>query len=182
MNNIAVYPGSFDPVSYGHLSILHVATLMFDKVIIAIGNNPRKKSFIPINDRIDLIRKSITDFNSDIEIASFDGLLSKFCEDNNAKFIIRGLRSITDFEFELNMASVNADLNPLIHTIFIPTDPSLSMVSSSVIREIYNCGGKIPRNYTTQCVIKYLDTSRIEAEKIIEKTSKMLEERASSIK
>lgn len=161
MNNIAVIPGSYDPITIGHIGIIHSATNMFDKVIVAIGNNPKKKPFIPINDRIELIKTSIKDLGEDVFVVSFDGLLVKFCEENNAKFIIRGLRSITDYEFELAMSSVNFDLNPTIQTIFIPTHPSVSMISSSVIREIYYSNGKIPKEYVHPVVIEYLNSKKL---------------------
>ena len=158
MNNIAVIPGSYDPISNGHISIINAALEIFDQVIVAIGSNSRKKPFIPVEDRIELINQ--LNFPKKIMVCSFDGLLSDFCKKCKATIIIRGLRSITDFEYELEVARVNADLNPKLQTIFIPADPNISMVSSSVIKEICGNDGIIPEKYAPLCVVEYLNNRK----------------------
>jgi len=158
MNKIAIYPGSFDPISFGHLPIIRDAANLFDKLIIGVGNNLSKKGLIPINDRISLILLCIAEYiKVDIEVERFDGLLAKYCRENEISYIVRGLRDVSDFQLEINMSFINRDLNPKLKTIFIPAEITNSYISSSAIREIFINGGELPSNYVPKPVKEYLE-------------------------
>ena len=142
MNKIAVFPGSFSPFSLGHKAVVDSALPLFDKVIIAIGNNPEKNQYFSIEER----QKWINDVYKDmpnISVEQYDGLTVDFCKIVNANFIVRGLRSSHDFKFEKNIAQMNKKLNAEIETIFIITPPELSHISSTVLRDVIKNGGDI---------------------------------------
>jgi pantetheine-phosphate adenylyltransferase len=133
----AVYAGTFDPITRGHVDIAKKAHAMFDTLILAVGDNPAKKTLFTRDERMQLIRHVLPGAN----LMTFDGLLAKFCEDGNVDVIVRGLRALTDFEYELSMAHANRTLAPWVETVFIPTAPELSFVSSSAVKEIAKHGG-----------------------------------------
>ena len=154
----AIVPGSYDPVTCGHLYIINAAARIFNEVIVAIGNNPIKKSFIPIDYRLSLIKEC--DLPTNVKVDVFEGLLADYCKEKDINIIVRGVRSVTDFEYELNMVHVNSDLSGTLQTIFVPANLNLSMVSSSIIRDIWNIKHKIPEQfakYIPMPVIKYLN-------------------------
>jgi pantetheine-phosphate adenylyltransferase len=142
MNKIAVFPGSFSPFTLGHKAVVDSALTLFDKVIIAVGNNPEKNQYFSIEERMQWI-ESVYDNNQKIEIKRYEGLTVDFCKKENANYIIRGLRDSHDFKFEKNIAQMNKKLNPDIETIFIITPPELSHISSTILRDIIKNGGDI---------------------------------------
>lgn len=133
---IAVFPGSFDPVTKGHEDIINRISPLFDKIYVAVGVNSNKKSFFPLEKRVQWLKECFVD-NSVIEVATYDGLTIDFCREKEAHYIIRGVRNTQDFHFENDIAIVNKQLAPEIETLLLPTSPDLSYISSTVIREIY---------------------------------------------
>lgn len=140
--NICIYPGSFDPITNGHLDIIKRSSQLFDKVIVGIIQNPNKNSFFTLEERIDLIKKATNSIHN-IEIDNFTGLLIDFAKKKNARVIIRGLRAISDFEYEFQMASMNHKLDPKIETVFMMTNIKYSYLSSSMVKEVGLLGGCI---------------------------------------
>lgn len=140
MTRIAVYPGSFDPVTCGHLDIIRRSSKLFDMVIVAVLNNSAKKPLFSVNERIALIQKSITDLTN-CKVMHFDGLLVDFAKQQSATAVIKGLRTISDFEYEYQMAQLNKNLNANIETLFMVTNANYSYISSSVVKEIATLGG-----------------------------------------
>ncbi len=139
---IAVYAGSFDPVTLGHVDLIERAGNLFDQVIIAVGRHPTKKAFFSFQERIDLLTEATKGF-SNVRVDSFDGLLIQYCESIGARLIVRGLRAVTDFEYELQIAHANADMVPKVDTIFLPTRTKYGFVSASLVREIASHGGDV---------------------------------------
>ncbi|HDS08983.1 MAG TPA: pantetheine-phosphate adenylyltransferase [Firmicutes bacterium] len=141
-DNTGIYPGSFDPVTYGHIDIVHRATKIFEKVIIAVLQNPNKKITFSIDDRVEMIKDSVKD-HPNIEVESFDGLLIEYLKKRRARAIIRGLRMISDFENEFQMALINRKMSPDFETVFLMTTEEYSFLSSSLIKEIFMLGGDV---------------------------------------
>jgi len=137
---IGVYPGSFDPVTNGHLDIIERASKLFDKLIVAVLINSNKSPMFSVEKRLEFLRESCKGINN-IEVASFDGLLIEFMKKKNANTIIKGLRAVSDFEYEFQMALMNRKLNPEIETIFMMTSNKYSYLSSSLIKEVAKFGG-----------------------------------------
>lgn len=144
MNKRAVFPGSFDPITIGHFNIVERAKQLFDQIVIAIGVNDSKKYFHPLDERINYL-KALYKGDPQIEINAYKGLTVDFCKTEDAKFIVRGLRSTTDFEYEKTIALFNRQLNPSIETVFLMSAPEYSHISSSVVREILRHGGDASR-------------------------------------
>ncbi len=151
---IAVYPGSFDPITKGHLDILKTGAEIFDKVIIAVAKNSEKKSFLAADVRVKLIKESIAHFDN-VEVDSFDGLTIEYAKSRGAKVLIRGLRAVSDFEYELQLSQANSALSEEIKTVFLTTKPKYNFISSSTIKEIYLNGGDISK-FVSQPVYDYL--------------------------
>ena len=139
---VAVYPGSFDPITYGHLDILTRGLKMFDTVIVAIATNIEKTGLFSVPERMELIRQSIN-HDKNVIIDSFDGLLVQYVKKVGARFVIRGLRAMSDFEYEFQMASMNRNLNCDMDTIFMMTSKDYFFVSSRTIKEVASFGGSI---------------------------------------
>lgn len=139
---IALYPGSFDPVTRGHLDILERACLVFDRVIVGVLDNPSKSPLFTTEERVDLIRRSIED-TPQVEVDTFDGLTVDFAQHVGAIAIVRGLRVTSDFENEFQMTLMNRRLNPDVHTVFLMTSFSNVFISSSIIKEVFRLGGAI---------------------------------------
>ena len=139
---IAVYPGSFDPITNGHIDILERSSLLFDKIIVAVVHNPGKKAMFTPEERADLIRRS-TRHIPNIEVDCFVGLLAQYMEQKKSNIIIRGLRSIEDFEYESHMSMMNRHLKPQLETVFIMSNVRYIYVSSSTVKEVASLGGDI---------------------------------------
>ncbi|MEC0369291.1 pantetheine-phosphate adenylyltransferase [Paenibacillus chibensis] len=132
---VAVYPGSFDPVTMGHLDIIQRAARQFDVLVVAVLNNRSKQPLFSIEERMELIRR-VTAHLPNVEVDSFRDLTANYVRQRNAQAIVRGVRSVTDFEYELQMASTNHKLNPDAETVFMMTNPKYSYLSSSIVKEI----------------------------------------------
>jgi pantetheine-phosphate adenylyltransferase len=140
----AVYAGSFDPITNGHLDLLQRAVGMYEEVVLAIGKNPNKKTLLSLEDRLDILRE-VTAHMPTVRIAQFDGLLVDFCRAQEAQVILRGLRAVTDFEFEFQIGLANMDMAPTVQTVFLLTDPQNIFITSSLVREIAGAGGDVTR-------------------------------------
>ena len=151
---IAVYPGSFDPITNGHIYIAKRAAAIFDKVIVSVLVNSQKNSAFSVQERCVMAREALGGLKN-IEVDSFNGLLVDYVRHVNARVIIRGLRAMSDFEYEFQMALMNRQLAPEIETFFIVTDPKYSYVSSSSVREIFSFGGTV-QNVVPSGVFKKL--------------------------
>ncbi len=151
---IAIYPGSFDPITKGHLDILKTGAEIFDKVIIAVARNSEKKGFLPIEERVKLIKESVRDLEN-VEVDSFEGLTIEYAKKQGAKVLIRGLRAVSDFEYELQLSQANSSLSSEIKTVFLTTKPKYNFISSSTIKEIYLNNGDISK-FVPEPVYEYL--------------------------
>ena len=140
MPRIAVYPGSFDPITNGHLDIIRRSQGLFDLIIIAVNDNPPKDYLFRGEERVRMVKEVLGDF-SDVEVEKFEGLLVDYARDKGADFIIRGLRALSDFEYEFQMDLMNRRLNPHIETIYLMTNQEYSYLSSSIIKEMVRLGG-----------------------------------------
>ena len=154
---IAVYPGSFDPPTNGHIDIISRASKLFDKVIIAITDNPEKKSTFSIDERKEMLSESTKEFNN-VQIDTFNGLLVDYLEKIHADIIIRGLRAVSDFEYEFQFALMNRRLKSKIETVFLIPDESYTYLSSSIVKEIAALGGDI-KSLVPEAVAKKLKKS-----------------------
>ena len=141
---LAVYAGSFDPVTNGHLDLIERAAALFDRVIVAIGIHATRKPLFSADERMVLL-KEVSAHLPNVIVDSFDGLLIEYCKNQGARVIVRGLRAATDFEYELQIAHANADLQPNIDTIFLPTRTNYGFVSASLVREIASHHGDVAR-------------------------------------
>ncbi len=153
MKRIAVYPGTFDPVTKGHEALVLKALPLFDEIIIAIGHNSKKQTYFPIEKRKAWLETIFSNYPQ-VKIDTFDGLTVNYCKEKNARFILRGLRNPTDFEYEGNIAQANSTLNPEIETVFLISNPGLSIVSSSIVREIHRHGGDISQFIPSGIIIE----------------------------
>lgn len=144
MNKIAIYPGSFDPITLGHEDLIHRALKLFDHLIVAIGENESKNPFFSVKERIDLIQKIFIN-EKKIEVCSFNELLVDFAKKKKVSVILRGIRAVTDFDFEFQMAGMNRTLSPEIETIFLMPAEKYTFVSSSLVRIIANKKGDVTK-------------------------------------
>ena len=142
MDRIAVFPGSFDPITRGHVSIIRRALPLFDKMIVAIGENGEKKSFFPLERRMAWLNQ-IFGHEPRIVISTYSGMTIDFCRREKAKFILRGLRTSADFEFERSIGQMNKLMHPDIETVFFLCAPEYASVSSSIVRDIIRNGGDV---------------------------------------
>jgi pantetheine-phosphate adenylyltransferase len=142
-DSIAVYPGTFDPITNGHLDILERALAVFENVIVTIAPNIRKNPLFTTDERIGFIRDALPQYGSRLEFAVFEGLLVDFCKSRGASVIVRGLRALADFEYEFQFAHMNRRLAPGVDTIFFMTDERNHYVSSSLVKEVASLGGDI---------------------------------------
>ena len=137
----AVCPGSFDPVTNGHIDIIARASTLFDEVIVAVGVNKSKKRLFTADERVAMIAEVCADYDN-VKVDTFDGLLTDFCKDRQAHAIVKGLRAVSDFDYELQMAQMNSSLAD-IETVFVPTSPEYSFLSSSLVKDVAKWGGDI---------------------------------------
>jgi len=152
--NTAIYPGSFDPVTNGHVDIIERALKLFDRVIVAVINNPEKKLMFSVDDRVQMLKESCAAFSA-VEIDSFDGLLVDYVEKKQATAIVRGLRAISDFDYEFQLALTNRKLDPNIETVFLMTDYKYSYLNASLVRQIAKLGGRV-EEFVPAPVMKWL--------------------------
>lgn len=142
MKNIAIYPGSFDPCTNGHLDIIERSSEIFEKVIVAILVNSSKTPTFSVEERVELL-KAATAHIPNVEVMCFDGLLAQFAQQQGAKVIIKGLRAVSDFEYEFQMSLTNTKLNPNVETLFMTTKSENMYLSSSIVREVARYGGSV---------------------------------------
>ena len=149
MSKIGIYPGSFDPITYGHLDIIQRSLNVVDELIIGVSNNKSKDHLISVDDRLELINQSIQSLPKEdldkIKVEKFDNLLVHYVKSKNASLIIRGLRAVSDFEYEFQIASINRSQNPEIESVFFTPDEKLTFISSSMVKELASYGGDISK-------------------------------------
>lgn len=150
MNKTVICPGSFDPVTFGHLDVIKRAAKMFDHVIVAVLVNSTKSPSFSIEERMEFLRE-VTDGIDNVEIVSFKGLLAEYCRQRGVDAIVKGLRAVSDFEYEFQMALTNKKLNPQLETIFLTADADSMYLSSSMVREVASMGGDIS-NFVPPCI------------------------------
>ena len=141
--NTVVYPGSFNPITNGHTDLVKRALNLFDHVIVAIGTSAQKDPAVDLKDRIELCEEVLSEFGDDVTVEGFNNLLVDYVRGRNARFILRGLRTVTDFDYEFQMAEMNQSLDPEIEYVFLPTSQTCSFISSTLVREIASLGGDI---------------------------------------
>jgi pantetheine-phosphate adenylyltransferase len=139
---LAVYAGSFDPVTLGHLDLIERGALLFDEVIVAIGVHPTRSPLFTFDERLALLEEVVSPI-ANARVERFDGLLIHYCKRVGARVIVRGLRAATDFEYELQIAHANADMDPTVDTVFLPTRANYGFISASLVREIASHGGNV---------------------------------------
>lgn len=137
-----IYPGSFDPVTNGHLDIIKRCSKKFDKVIVSILNNASKKTMFTVEERAHLLKEVVKNFNN-VEVDTFSGLLIDYADEKGVTTMVRGLRAVSDFEYEMQMALVNRKLNPDIETLFMVSSSEYAFLSSSIVKEIVTFGGDV---------------------------------------
>ena len=141
---LAVYAGSFDPPTLGHLDLIERSSALFSDVLVAIGRHPTRNPLFSAEERVDLVRH-VSSHLPNVTVETFDGLLIELCKRKKARVIVRGLRAATDFEYELQIAHANADLEPNVDTVFLPTRTRNGFISASLVREISSHGGDVTR-------------------------------------
>ena len=157
MKKIGVYPGTFDPITFGHIDVIRKSLKIVDKLIIAVSNDYTKNYLFSVEERVKIIKNSLfkdLKFNSNkIKIQSFNSLTTSFCSKNKATIIFRGLRAVSDFEYEFQLAGMNRLLNKKIETVFLMSDPDNQVISSKFVKEIAKLNGKI-NNFVTKSAEK----------------------------
>ena len=148
---VAVYPGTFDPMTLGHLDIIRRGAHLVDKLVIGVTTNPSKEPMFSVAERLAMVKREVTDVAGNIEVVEFDSLLMDFAEQQGATAILRGLRAVADFEYEFQMAGMNQQLNDEIETVFLMADVSLQPIASRLVKEIARYGGSID-NFVTPAV------------------------------
>ena len=154
-NKVAIYPGSFDPLTNGHLDIINRAASIFDELVIAVAINDQKETLFTSNERVNIISEAIAGIDN-VRVESFEGLLVEYAKANNIPTIIRGLRTLSDFEYEFRMAIMNRNLDDSIETVFLMTDEKYGHISSSFVKEIYNLNGDVS-SFVPEIALCYLN-------------------------
>ena len=163
--NIAIYPGSFDPITRGHLDIITRGSKIYDKLIVAVLVNVDKKCLFSIEERVELIKK-VTRNLKNVEVLSFDGLLVDFARLNNSKVILKGLRTMSDFEYEFQMALMNSKLDSEIETVFMMTSSAYSYVSSSAVKQVAKFGGSIEGFVPEELIEEFTNKFNVKREEV----------------
>ncbi len=151
MTRTGVYPGTFDPITLGHMDIIRRGTKLVDRLVIGVTTNPSKSPMFSIEERIGMVRREIASIEGEVDVVTFDSLLMDFAEREGAALIVRGLRAVADFEYEYQMAGMNQQLNDRIETVFLMADVSLQPIASRLVKEIALYGGEI-RKFVTPAV------------------------------
>ncbi len=156
---IALYPGTFDPMTLGHLDIMKRASKLCDKLIIGVAINRSKSPLFGLDERVEMVENVVEPFREyiDVEVKPFDGLLIHFVESMGASMIVRGLRAVSDFEYEFQMAGMNDRLNPDIETVFLMADPQFQTIASRLVKEIARLGGNVSQFVTPEVEIRLKD-------------------------
>jgi pantetheine-phosphate adenylyltransferase len=141
MNTVA-YPGTFDPITNGHSDLVERASKLFDRVIVAVAESPKKRPLLPLEQRVELTKQALAHLDN-VEVVGFSGLLAEFLRKHDANVILRGLRAVSDFEYEFQLANMNRKLAPEAESLFLTPDEHLSFISSTLIREIASLGGDV---------------------------------------
>jgi len=145
---VAVYPGTFDPITLGHLDIIRRGVHLVDKLVIGVTTNPSKEPMFSVAERLAMVRREVDGISGNLDVVEFDSLLMDFAEAQGASMILRGLRAVADFEYEFQMAGMNQQLNDDIETVFLMADVSLQPIASNLVKEIARFGGKIDKFVT----------------------------------
>ncbi|QTD55713.1 pantetheine-phosphate adenylyltransferase [Parasphingorhabdus cellanae] len=140
---VGIYPGTFDPVTLGHMDIIQRGTRLVDKLVIGVTTNPSKSPMFSLEERLEMVRRETADLGDAVEVVAFNALLMKFAQKQGASVIVRGLRAVADFEYEYQMAGMNQQLNDEIETVFLMADVSLQPIASRLVKEIAMYGGEI---------------------------------------
>jgi pantetheine-phosphate adenylyltransferase len=143
MQRIGVYPGTFDPVTLGHMDIIRRGATLVDRLVIGVTTNPSKSPMFTVDERMAMVRREVAEIDGDIAVVAFDSLLMDFAEREGASMIVRGLRAVADFEYEYQMAGMNQQLNDRIETVFLMADVALQPIASRLVKEIALYGGDI---------------------------------------
>ena len=154
-NKIAIYPGSFDPLTNGHLDIINRAALIFENIVIAVASNSEKDTLFTKDERVEIISEATSSIEN-ARVESFNGLLVDYAKKNNVFTIIRGLRTLSDFEYEFRMAIMNRSLDSSVETVFLMTDEKYGHISSSFVKEIYNLDGDVS-SFVPNIALSYLN-------------------------
>ncbi len=147
----AVYPGTFDPITNGHIDLLKRACKLFDHVTLAVAHNPNKKALFNLSERVEMAENAVSSYNN-ISVVGFDNLLVDFTHEQNASVILRGLRAVSDFEYEFQLAGMNRNLASDIETIFLTTAEQYAHISSSIVKEVARLGGDITKFVPPQVI------------------------------
>ncbi len=153
---IAVYPGTFDPITYGHVDLAHRAARLFDEVIVAVAGDSGKQTLFSLEKRRTLVEEAIGDETGAIRVGSFDGLLVDFAAEVGATALVRGLRAVSDFEYEIQLAAINRRLNSELETVFLSPAEDLGFISSSIVRDLARLGGDVT-DFVPPAVVRALD-------------------------
>ncbi len=145
MSRVAVFPGSFDPMTMAHLDVARRAAALFDQLVVGVLHNPKKSPAFDIGQRVELIRASVADFGANVRVEAFDGLTVTFAARNGASFIVRGLRAVSDFEYEFQMALMNRKLEGSVETLFLMPKEEYTYLSSRIVKEIARLGGDVSK-------------------------------------
>lgn len=157
---IGVYPGTFDPITLGHMDIIQRGTRLVDKLVIGVTTNPSKSPMFTVEERLEMVRRETAGLGDAVEVVAFNALLMKFAEKQKASVIVRGLRAVADFEYEYQMAGMNQQLNDDIETVFLMADVSLQPIASRLVKEIAMFGGDIHKFVTP--LVRDEITARVE--------------------
>jgi len=149
---VAVYPGTFDPITLGHLDIIRRGAHLVDRLVIGVTTNPSKEPMFSVEERLAMVRREVADIQGNVDVVEFGSLLMNFAEEQGATAILRGLRAVADFEYEFQMAGMNQQLNDNIETVFLMADVSLQPIASKLVKEIARFGGAIDKFVTPSVV------------------------------
>jgi pantetheine-phosphate adenylyltransferase len=162
MTKIVLYPGTFDPITNGHLDLIERATRLFDKVIVAVANSSGKNPLFDIEQRISLVEKAVADLDN-VSVCGFKGLLVDLAKEKNATVLLRGLRAVSDFEYEFQLANMNRQLAPDVESLFLTPSQKYSFISSTLVREVASLGGDVSRFVPPVVLTELLNKFQVES-------------------